>query len=947
MPAGGWDAAVRGSLLPFQGVGLLLVALCVSLVYLVSSRQARLGLAEWERTAELGHKMAELEQMAAQLRRVNRALKTLSACSQALVHETDELGLLREVCRVCVEIGGYRLAWVGYAEQDEQKSVRPVASAGYDDGYLDLVKITWADTERGRGPTGKPVVGRDLQTLPHDDARRAEAIKRGYASSIIALPLMAQGLPLGALTLYAGEPGAFDSEEIESLTELADDLAYGMMALRTQAEHQRAEEEIHSLARFPAENPNPVMRVDQDGIILYANEASRPLLQEWGCEVGSPAPEFWRDLVAEALATRETRSAEVTCEERVYSFIVGPVGEAGYANLYGRDVTERKLAEEALRESENKFRTLFNSASDGIFIHDMQGHFLEVNQMACERLGCTREEMLQMTLMDIDTPEFASRIPERMAELTRRGQVVFETAHRRRDGTVIPIEASVRIIEYRGAPAMLSIARDISERKRLEQQFLVAQKMDVVGRLAGGVAHEFNNMLTSVMGYAGFARRGLLPGDPARDDIDQVLSVSERLADLTRRLLAFSRRQIIQPSPLNLNDLIAHLAGMLDNLPGKNLARVNRLAPELGLVEADPGQIEQVLLNLAVNAIDAMPNGGTLTIETANIALSEDDIQGHGDMAPGEYVMLAVTDTGLGMTEEVKAHLFEPFFTTKEVGQGTGLGLAAAYGIVKQHGGDIWVFSEAGHGARFEIYLPRLKPQPPPLPLQGRGRGLGPIQPPHPDIQRRRKRHPQKIGDQQPPGDRVQPAEAHQRRQNQHPQHHDLDQRPTRAVQAEEQHRPQQVEHKLDREQRHRQAHARLLPAPPPYQVERHAHQNEQQRPHRPEQPIRRRPGRLLDRPIPRGNRRPGRQRAQATHDQRDKHRHDETGHITHLGRHRPSPFHRSLRSFKIMSIIGACSRHVDRVGASRLTRGVESHHVDAVRASTARPHLESGIVRA
>jgi len=259
------------------------------------------------------------------------------------------------------------------------------------------------------------------------------------------------------------------------------------------------------------------------------------------------------------------------------------------------------------------------------------------------------------------------------------------------------------------------VARDITERRRaeaeradLEEQFRQAQKMEAVGRLAGGVAHDFNNLLTVIVGRSEFLRLQLPADDPLLRHVDIITQGAQRAAKLTAQLLAFSRRQVLQPKVLDLNSVIGGMAEMLRRLIGENIALVARPAPGLGRVMADPGQIEQILMNLAVNARDAMAEGGRLTIETANVERDESFSRQHIDAPSGSYVMLAVTDSGTGMSAETQARLFEPFFTTKAVGKGTGLGLATVYGIVKQSGGDIWVYSEPGRGSCFKVYLPRV-----------------------------------------------------------------------------------------------------------------------------------------------------------------------------------------------------------------------------------------------
>ncbi len=279
-----------------------------------------------------------------------------------------------------------------------------------------------------------------------------------------------------------------------------------------------------------------------------------------------------------------------------------------------------------------------------------------------------------------------------------------------RDGRVVWVQDQGTVVEGDpGSPRQLEgVLLDVTEQKRLEDQVRQGHKMEAVGQLAGGIAHDFNNLLTAIIGYGDFVLARLEPDDPLRPDVEEITAAGNRAADLTRQLLAFSRKQVLQPKVLDLNDVVHQVERMLQRLIGGHLELITALEPDLGRTQADPGQIEQVIVNLAVNARDAMPQGGVLAIETANVELDEAAAHRHlAEIEPGSYVVLTVSDTGTGMDSETLLHLFEPFFTTKGTA-GTGLGLATVYGIVKQSGGFVWVYSEPGEGTIFRIYLPRL-----------------------------------------------------------------------------------------------------------------------------------------------------------------------------------------------------------------------------------------------
>jgi PAS domain S-box-containing protein len=376
-----------------------------------------------------------------------------------------------------------------------------------------------------------------------------------------------------------------------------------------------------------------------------------------------------------------------------------------------QDITRRKAAEGSLQRSEERFKRLVLNSNDVFSLIDENGRHISLGGPIEKILGYKPEEVEGSDIVGLwhpDDAEFGRK--EFLDVLAHPGETrSMEYRLRHRNGSWVTVESTVtNLLRDPAINAVVAYTRDISERKRLQEQLQQAMKMEAVGRLAGGVAHDFNNILTVISGNLELARMGLSPSDPLDRRLDQAAKAADSAASLTRQLLAFSRKQIISPRVLSLNDLVRNVRKMLGRLIGENVELKTVLANDLGSVKVDPGQFEQVLVNLAVNARDAMPEGGKLTIETANVDIDGTYCSTHPDAQPGRYALLAVSDTGHGMTDEVKSHLFEPFFTTKEKGHGTGLGLATTFGIVKQAGGNIEVYSEPGRGSTFKIYLPRI-----------------------------------------------------------------------------------------------------------------------------------------------------------------------------------------------------------------------------------------------
>ncbi len=473
------------------------------------------------------------------------------------------------------------------------------------------------------------------------------------------------------------------------------------------------------------------------------------------------------------------RGESVTCEaadqDRVYQAHVEPLrGPEGFITgclAVALDITPQRRAEAAARRSEEQFRVAFTHASVGIAITDVEGRFLNVNPAYCGLTGYAEAELLGSNFLALTHPD------DRPANLRHLGLLlggvyphfIMEKRYVRKDGTPVWVKNNVSVVrDEAGRPVrLIALTQDISQRKQaeerwvqvirqledergryeraaaslrareeecrqlmasagaqarqLEEQYRQAQKMEAVGRLAGGVAHDFNNLLTIISGYSEILLGRFAPGDPAHVMIKEIRGAGERAAGLTRQLLAFSRQQVLAPRILDLNAIVSDTEKMLRRLIGEDVQLVAALEPGLGRVKADPGQIEQVLMNLAVNARDAMPQGGRLTLTTANVELSPEEAAAEPGARPGPHVLLAVSDTGTGMDEDTRKHIFEPFFTTKEPGKGTGLGLATVYGIVTQSGGHVAVATEVGRGTTFRIYLPRVEEAPAaaPAPVAG------------------------------------------------------------------------------------------------------------------------------------------------------------------------------------------------------------------------------------
>jgi len=388
---------------------------------------------------------------------------------------------------------------------------------------------------------------------------------------------------------------------------------------------------------------------------------------------------------------------------------LGPAVSGALA--FAQSQADKQIAQSALRISERRFRALVEESWDAVALFGADGTILYGSPATTRLLGYALTEFVGRNAMELIHPDDRAPVLLRLQEATAqpRSRVHVAARVQHKNGHWRYLEGVfTNLLDDPSIGAIVNNYRDVTDRRILEEQVLLSQKMEAIGRLAGGVAHDFNNILTAIGGYADLLLVDLAPDDQRRRDVEEIHHAADRAAALTQQLLAFSRRQVLQPKVINLNALVPDVERMLRRLIGEDILFATVLHPRLGNVRADPSQLEQVIVNLALNARDAMPDGGRLTIETRNVELDESYAADHPTVNPGRYVMLAVTDTGVGMDEQTKARIFEPFFTTKARGKGTGLGLATVYGIVQQTGGHIWPYSEPGRGTAMRVYLPRV-----------------------------------------------------------------------------------------------------------------------------------------------------------------------------------------------------------------------------------------------
>lgn len=834
------------------------------------------------------------------LQQLNRTLNALSNSIEVMIHAKDEDAYLQKVCKIIIEDCQHTMAWIGYAENDIGQSVKPVASAGFEAGYLETLQITWADTERGRGPTGTAIrtgqitTCRNMVTDPLFAPWREESLNRGYASSIV-LPLMAEGTRFGAVSIYSTQPDPFSEDEVALLKKLADDLAFGIVSLRLRIERSKSDQLLQEsqslldstqrLAKIGGWNydnithrviwtkevyrifgvspdefdpndfslvreffaPSDRERLEQafseslnkgipydlefsisstDGRQLWVHIVGQPVFhdgqvvstygnimditelhdarsaiesanldlemriaerteelinanEELICEVANrrnaedslrESEARWRRYMESApygifvgdekgkflqvnpeacrisgydetellylgipdlLASDSKRKglndfAELIKSRRIYGeyqcvtrsgeqrwwSVAAVMIQGGRFLGFISDITERRRIEAELKSSEKRYRTLIDTTPDLIYSLDRKGRYLVVNRALCDAFELNENQIIGRRYNDVGIPEDLAREWEKLDRRVLSGETVHDetritlpkSGSHTYDTMLYPIVGQDGSIT-----GLTGISRDITKQRKVEEQFFQSQRMEAVGRLAGGVAHDFNNMLSVIIGSAELALIDIDSNHPLYCYLSEIMGASQRSADLTRQLLAFARKQTVVPEIIDLNQTISGMLKMLQRLIGEDIEIIWKPGANLWPVLIDPSQVDQVLANLSVNARDAISGTGSLIIETENVIIDEVYCALHPDSTQGSFVMLAVSDNGCGMDKETAEHIFEPFFTTKETGKGTGLGLATVFGIVQQNKGFIHVYSESGEGTTFKIYLSRFE----------------------------------------------------------------------------------------------------------------------------------------------------------------------------------------------------------------------------------------------
>ncbi|MBN2224372.1 MAG: PAS domain S-box protein [Deltaproteobacteria bacterium] len=676
------------------------------------------------KTRGFGRDITERKNAEERINHLNRVLESIRNIDQLIVRVKDRQTLLAGACEILCEVSGYYFVWIGLVGE-EDKRVRPAAHWGFEDGYLKDITVTWDDSPTGRGPmgtairTGKTCVFNDIANSPDFRPWQDDAIKRGYRSTM-AIPIMVNKRVYGALGVYSDLVNSFNDEEAASLVEMAEDIAFALSAIETEAERRRSEEALaESEERYRSLIDNIPIGIYRNtpgkkGNFIFCNRALLDMLgvssQEQLIRL-SPTDFYQKAAERKAFSDRLLKADRVSGQELRLKKLDGTplwgsvtarvVYDAkdrpAYFDCTLEDITERKDAEETVRESEEKFRNFFETSRDIVFITSRDEAILDINSAFEEILGYTRKETLLKNVTFLyKNPQDWDRFRGAVDGL---GSVRdFEATLRRKDGAYLDclFTATVRkdqdgtIIGYQGT------IRDVSEKKKMERQLIRAEKLSSLGGILSGVAHEMNNPLTSIIGIAQMIMRGPIP-ENLKDKLEVIHRESLRTSKIIQGLLTFAREHKPERQMISVNKVIEESYRLREyEFRVDNVAMKLELSQEVPLTAADPYQLQQVFINLINNGHDVLANGGGSLLIIRSF---------HRDGA----IVIEFEDDGPGISEQDIGLIFDPFFTTKEVGKGTGLGLSIVYGIINEHGGRIEVVSPPGKGAMFTIHLPVIK----------------------------------------------------------------------------------------------------------------------------------------------------------------------------------------------------------------------------------------------
>jgi len=729
------DSAVESQILLSESIGLFLsILMLVGVAYIKP-------FFETIQTSIIEQKKAEEN-----LRKTNRELQTISSCNRTLIRATEEQSILNELCDIICDIAGYRMTWVGLLELNKNNPVDIVACRGIDNKYVFKKNMTWNCTEDQKDIIGKSILDNKTFTVQDIDDTNIcspclDIAREQNCKSVIILPLSDRNEVFGVLGIYAADADAFTPSETRMLEELAGDLAFGLSDLHHRAERKRIEAAlVQSEQNFRNSLDNSPMGtciISVNGDLVYANKA---ILDIYGyadfdeLKNTSARQRYTAESYAEHQKRKELRKSGDYAPSNYEIGIVRKDGKIRYLDttrkavkwngetcfqVIYQDITQQKLYRQAWKDSEERFHRAIDNIPDIVIIYDSDLRIQYINSALFKITSIPPASCIGVKCGELFSADFYSKYLTVLTEsfrtcthMTLDTEINFPGNNKTYNILIncIPIkDDNGKVYE------MLSISHDYTEQEqmkqekdKLENQLMQSQKMEAIGRLAGGIAHDFNNLLTIIIGYCQMLLQKKNKNTIEYNEINEIKSAGDRAAALTRQLLTFSRKQPVYKRTFNINETVINMTAMLRRIIGENIELVTKLDNKLGNIKADPGQMEQVIMNLAVNSRDAMPDGGKLFIKTQMVHMGKLHTKYHPDIKEGDYVNLIIEDTGTGMDKESLKHIFEHFFTTKENGKGTGLGLSVVFCIVKNHEGRIEAYSETGKGTIFKIYMPSI-----------------------------------------------------------------------------------------------------------------------------------------------------------------------------------------------------------------------------------------------